>query len=150
MPTVSRSAEIDAPPAKVWTVLTDFARYPEWNVPHKGFPDGPPPAEAGVAFKEKVRILNVAAVVDWKIDAVEQERELRMTGVGPLGVAITQTYALESANGDGGPTTVTASTELVGAAFRPMFKAIESSATEALEQTLSKLGALAAGPDQSP
>jgi hypothetical protein len=39
-------------------------------------------------------------------------------------------------------TTVTASTELVGAAFRPMFKAIESSATEALAQTLEQLGAL--------
>ena len=127
MPTVSRSTEIPAAPDKVWAVLIDFARYPEWNVPHKGFPNGPPPAE-----------------VDWKIDAVEPDRELRMTGVGPLGVAITQTYVLAPLNGDGGPTTVTASTELVGAAFRPMFKAIESSATEALEQTLTRLGELAA------
>jgi uncharacterized protein YndB with AHSA1/START domain len=142
MPTVSRSTEIPAPPDKVWAVLIDFGRYPEWNVPHKGFPNGPPPAEVGTAFKEKVRILNVAAEVDWKIDAVEPGRELRMTGVGPLGVAITQTYELTSENGTG-PTTVTASTELVGAAFRPMFKAIESSASEALEQTLARLGELA-------
>jgi hypothetical protein len=141
MPIVSRSNEIPASPAAVWGVLIDFARYPEWNVPHKGFPNGPPPAEVGVAFKEKVRILNVAAEVDWKIEAVDPDRELRMAGVGPLGVAITQTYAL-AANG-GSTTTVTASTELVGAAFRPMFKAIESSATGALEETLDKLSSLA-------
>lgn len=33
MKTVTAVIEIDAPPAKVWAVLTDLSRYPEWN-PH--------------------------------------------------------------------------------------------------------------------
>jgi hypothetical protein len=28
---VSREIEIDAPPERVWAVVTDFADYPEWN-----------------------------------------------------------------------------------------------------------------------
>jgi len=31
MKTVSATAWIDAPPMKVWAVLTDLSRYPEWN-----------------------------------------------------------------------------------------------------------------------
>jgi uncharacterized protein YndB with AHSA1/START domain len=139
MPVVSRTTEIAAPPEKVWGVVSDLSRYPEWNVPHMGFPNGPPELAVGVAFKEKVRILNVAGEVDWILEDVQPERELRMSGKGPMGVAINQVYALEAANGG---TTVTATTELVGAAFRPMFKVIEKNATEALEQTLERLGKL--------
>lgn len=29
---IERHLEIDAPPAVVWQVLTDFSRYPEWNL----------------------------------------------------------------------------------------------------------------------
>jgi uncharacterized protein YndB with AHSA1/START domain len=31
MQTLHASADIDAPAERVWRVVTDFARYPEWN-----------------------------------------------------------------------------------------------------------------------
>ena len=31
MQTLHASADIDAPAEQVWRVVTDFARYPEWN-----------------------------------------------------------------------------------------------------------------------
>lgn len=142
MPTVTKSIEVPASPAAVWSVVSDIPRFSEWNVPHMGFPDGPPPeAVEGATFKEKVRILNIGGDVDWTIASVKPDSELQFNGVGMMGVKIVQTYALEP-SGDG--TTVTASTEMQGAAFKAMFKAIEKSANDALEETLRKLSALAA------
>ena len=31
MPSISATIDIVAPPDAVWEVLTDYARYPEWN-----------------------------------------------------------------------------------------------------------------------
>ena len=70
--------EIDAPPERVWTVLTDFASYPEWN-PFIRRISGElregarlevriePPGARGTNFKPTVR-------------AVERNRELRWLG----------------------------------------------------------------------
>ena len=70
--------EIDAPPERVWAVLTDFASYPEWN-PFIRRISGElreggrlevriePPGGRGTTFKPTVR-------------AVERNRELRWLG----------------------------------------------------------------------
>jgi len=39
MKTVSATAWIDAPPMKVWAVLTDLRSYPEWNPGSAAGPD---------------------------------------------------------------------------------------------------------------
>lgn len=73
-----RDIEIDAPPERVWAVVTDFAAYPEWN-PFIRRISGEaregarlevriePPGGRGMTFKPTVR-------------AVEPNRELRWLG----------------------------------------------------------------------
>ncbi len=75
--------EISAPASKVWSVLTDFARFPEWN-PFVVRVDGEP--RAGRELKIDVqlpesRMLKFTPVVL----RAEADRELRWVGKLPLG-----------------------------------------------------------------
>jgi hypothetical protein len=67
--------EIDAPPERVWQVLTDFGAYPEWN-PFIGSIEGEP----SVGARLKVRIEPPGArgmTLRPTVRAVELARELR-------------------------------------------------------------------------
>ncbi|MDH3262118.1 MAG: SRPBCC domain-containing protein [Acidimicrobiia bacterium] len=78
MRSIETSIHIDARPARVWEVFSDFERYPDWN-PFVASLDGrvalgeriaarlTPPGGKGMTFKPKVM-------------AVEPERELRWLG----------------------------------------------------------------------
>jgi len=73
-----REIEIDAPPDRVWAVVTDFAAYPEWN-PFIRRISG----ELHEGAKLEVRIeLPGARAMTFKptIRAVEANRELRWLG----------------------------------------------------------------------
>jgi hypothetical protein len=70
--------EIDAPPARVWAVLTDFAAYPEWN-PFIRRISG----ELHAGAKLEVRITpprGRAMTFKPTVRAVEANRELRWLG----------------------------------------------------------------------
>jgi hypothetical protein len=70
--------EIDAPPERVWDVLTDFESFPEWN-PFLREADG----ERTVGSRLKVRIEppgGRAMTFRPKVIAVEPNRELRWLG----------------------------------------------------------------------
>ena len=73
-----RGIEIDAPPARVWAVVTDFAAYPEWN-PFIRRISG----ELRVGARLEVRIEPPKArATTFKptVRAVEPNRELRWLG----------------------------------------------------------------------
>jgi hypothetical protein len=75
---LSRAIEIDAPPERVWAVVTDFAAYPEWN-PFIRRISG----ELRVGARLEVRIQPPGArAMTFKptIQAVEANRELRWLG----------------------------------------------------------------------
>ena len=75
---LQREIEIDAPPERVWSVVTDFAAYPEWNPFIRSIAgearEGArlqvrlqPPGGRGMTFKPRVLV-------------VEPDRELRWLG----------------------------------------------------------------------
>lgn len=70
--------EIDASPAVVWAVLTDFERYPQWN-PCLRFRGAP---RAGQRVPMTVTLFGVALTVPVRIEEMSPERELRWRG-GP-------------------------------------------------------------------
>lgn len=77
MKTISTTIDIAAGPERVWAVLTDFARHPEWN-PFIRSISGPleaggrltvhicPPGQKGMTFRPKVLAAERARELRWK------------------------------------------------------------------------------------
>lgn len=78
MRTLVTEIEIDAPAGRVWQILTDFARYPEWNpfIPHAE-------GEVREGARLSVRIAppgGTAMTFRPRLQRVVMERELRWLG----------------------------------------------------------------------
>ena len=70
--------EIDAPPERVWQVLTDFAAYPEWN-PFIRSIEGEP--EVGSRLKVRIELPGGRGMTFRPtVQAAESARELRWLG----------------------------------------------------------------------
>ncbi|MGK2285049.1 SRPBCC family protein [Pedomonas sp. V897] len=77
MKTIATTLHIAAAPERVWAVLTDFARYPDWN-PFIRSIDGPleaggrlaveicPPGQKGMRFRPRVLAVEPARALRWK------------------------------------------------------------------------------------
>lgn len=76
--TIEQSIEIDAPPAAVWSILTDTGAYPEWN-PFMSKLDGD--LHAGATLRVRIQPPN-ARPMSFKptVLTAERERELRWIG----------------------------------------------------------------------
>lgn len=82
MPVIETSLAVDAPPAAVWRVLTDFAGYPAWNPLTVGV-DGR--VEVGATLRLRVMLRGRVRRVGARVLVVTPERELRWGGgVRPL------------------------------------------------------------------
>jgi carbon monoxide dehydrogenase subunit G len=142
MAEVSAEARIEAPAAKVWAQLTDFASYGRWNATHTSFPmGGPEPLETGATFAENMKLMGFPAEVTWTVEELEAERVLAIRGKGPMSVVVGTRYSLTPA---GGATDVRIDGEFTGAAVSLMAGKLKDSATAALNQSLRKLGGLVA------
>jgi hypothetical protein len=142
MPKISVSASVPAPADKVWTIITDFDRFGEWNTIHTAFPDGGPADLAvGVEFTEKMTLMGIPADVAWTVTEVEAGRSFKLEGKGPMGVSLGQRYALV---GGGEGTMVTLENEFKGTAVTMMAARVKDATTTALTDSLRRLATLAA------
>ncbi|SOD88316.1 SRPBCC family protein [Streptomyces sp. Ag109_G2-15] len=142
MAEVSAEARIQAPAEKVWTQLTDWPAYGEWNATHTSFPKGGPETLAvGGTFQENMKLMGFPAEVDWTIEELEPARVFAIRGKGPMAVTVATRYTLTP---DGDATTVRIDGEFTGAAVSLMAGKLKDSATAALNESLRKLGGLVA------
>jgi uncharacterized protein YndB with AHSA1/START domain len=137
MPTVSKSAELPAPPEKVWAMLTDPSRFPEWQTIHQGFSgEVPQSLEQGSTFSQKITVMGMPGEVKWTVAAAEPPRRLELTGEGPMGTKATNTFTLESVNGG---TALSLETGFEGAVLAPMAAPLEAQSSKEADATLEKL-----------
>ncbi|MCP3821347.1 SRPBCC family protein [Streptomyces sp. A3M-1-3] len=142
MAEVSAEARIEAPAGKVWSQLTDFSTYGQWNATHTSFPKGEPDSlEVASTYEENMKLMGFPAEVTWTVDELEPERLLVTKGKGPMGVSLGMRYSLTP---DGDATRVRIDGEFTGAAVSLMAGKLKDSATAALHESLRKLGGLVA------
>ena len=142
MPEINAEARIEAPAEKVWSRLTDWSSYGEWNATHTSFPQGGPAAlEVGGTFQENMKLMGFPAEVEWTIDELEPARVFATRGKGPMAVSLVNRYTLVP---DGDATTVRIDSEFTGAAVSLMAGKLKDSATAALNESLRKLAGLVA------
>ncbi|MET8585123.1 SRPBCC family protein [Streptomyces collinus] len=140
MAEVSAEARIQAPAEQVWTRLTDWSSYGEWNATHTSFPKGGPENLAvGGTFQENMKLMGFPADVDWTIEELEPARVLAIRGKGPMAVTVATRYTLTP---DGDTTTLRIDGEFTGAAVSLMAGKLKDSATAALNESLRKLDGL--------
>ncbi|GAA3490696.1 type II toxin-antitoxin system Rv0910 family toxin [Streptomyces cremeus] len=141
MAEVSAEAHIEAPAGTVWSRLTDFTTYGQWNATHTGFPDGDPgPLTAGATYRENMRLMGFPAEVDWTVEELTRDRLLTVRGKGPMGVSLMMRYSLAPVNAGG--TLARIDGEFTGAAVSLMAGRLKDSAGAALTESLHRLAGL--------
>ncbi|MEV6345340.1 SRPBCC family protein [Actinoplanes sp. NPDC051851] len=138
MPKVTVSAETPADPDKVWQVLTDLSRTPEWNSMHEGFTTELPAAVSeGARYKQKVKLMGMPAEMAWTVVAAEAPKHLEQAGDGPMGVKAKNRFRLEPLAAG---TRITYEMEFLGPALNgPMAGMLEKQAGASAKTSLAKL-----------
>lgn len=142
MAKVTVEADAKADPQRVWDVVADLSRTPEWNTMHEGFVgDLPPSLGEGVTYRQKVKLMGMPAEMAWRVVAADAPGRLEQSGDGPMGVKAKNLFVIEKA--DGG-SHITYEMEFIGPALKgPMAGMLEKQAGAAGQQALAKLVALA-------
>ena len=96
MASVTVTADIDATPDQVWSVLANPSTWGDWVEIHQGFA-GEAPAEffPGGAFVQRVRVLNMPADVRWRVVGLQAPVRLELEGAGPMGIGLRAEYGIE-------------------------------------------------------
>jgi uncharacterized protein YndB with AHSA1/START domain len=141
MPKVSASTQTAAGPERVWQLVVDLPRYPEWNTMHDAFTsDVPATLDEGVAYKQRVKMMGMPADIAWRVGTVDAPGKLELLGDGPMGIKALNRFVVEPA-GDGSQ--VTFEMEFNGPALTGAIGAMaEKQSLAAAQQSLAKFAAL--------
>jgi hypothetical protein len=75
MATLTVSAELSAPPERLWRILQRFDRYHEWLAVHGSFPVPPSPTpRAGEGFVQNITLMGMTGELHWTFEEVLPER----------------------------------------------------------------------------
>ena len=98
MRTVSATIQIDAPPMTVWAILTDLARYPEWN---PLFPEAAGEVRVGerIVLKSRHPANGRLMTVKPRIAVAEAGAELRWAASLPGIMSGEHSFVLSAADG---------------------------------------------------
>jgi uncharacterized protein YndB with AHSA1/START domain len=101
MSRVHASVQIDAPPEKVWEVLMDPGRLPDWVTIHRRLGRvSDRPLRAGSTFDQTLHLRGANFKVRWSVAELEPGRVARWEGRGPARSKAHIAYRV-SANGGG-------------------------------------------------
>jgi ribosome-associated toxin RatA of RatAB toxin-antitoxin module len=141
MPKVSASVQAAVAPDKVWELVVDLPRYPEWLSMHDAFTsDVPEKLAEGVTYKQRVKMMGMPADIAWRVITADGPGRLEMAGDGPMGIKSINRFKVEP-EGDG--SNITFEMEFNGPALNgPMAAMAEKSAAASAEQSMAKFKTL--------
>jgi uncharacterized protein YndB with AHSA1/START domain len=97
---VDETVEIDAPPERVWELVIDPRRHPEW-VPSLresyGLPDRP--LEPGDTFSQRLCLVGQEVRMDWTLLEREDPRSAQWRATGPGSAEAHISFELSAENG---------------------------------------------------
>ena len=100
MPRIERSVELPGSPERVFRLLTDLERLPEWAtivVETRDVSDVP--LRAGCTFRQTVRVLGQDIESEWRVVALEEPRLVSYEASSPAGARMAMTQRVAPANG---------------------------------------------------
>lgn len=132
---------INAPAEKVWALMTDLARWQEWNTLFTKWKGEVPDSVAeGTQMTAVLTIMGMANTITLTTDQYEPPKLVSMSGTGMAGAKIALTMSVD-AEGDAANIKARADFEsqmMVGA----IGKAIERAAKKELDASLEKLAVI--------
>ena len=142
---IAATAQIPAPPERVWDVITTLSTYDQWLTIHTRWKDDVPERYSqGASAAEVVTMLGMPNTITWTVEEFEEPSRFAISGTGMAGVKVRFDFAVESDGNGGAQASVGAQFEgqmITGA----LGKAVEKDGLANLEQSLANLSALVSG-----
>ncbi|GIE74942.1 hypothetical protein Aph02nite_08920 [Actinoplanes philippinensis] len=129
---------------RVFAVLVDPARMPDWVLQHAGWIGGPPAAFAeGERFRQRITLMGTPSEVRWTVTGVVPGRAVWFEGTAPMGVAV-GFYLSVTPAGAGSVVRFDGGVE-GGPADGPLGAMVARNLADAMRRSLDELARVAAG-----